>query len=210
MHKRILFLSAFLVGAIFLLPGCARNVIVSEALQLPEGAKIYTRCNIWYQDPDDISAVNYHTGNILPFGTEVEEVEADMGSVTIRPFLEKSRGSVAFKVKKTGQEFYISYDETWMMIPMEEYLRRIFSDKPQKDLAKGIKSSIYEKIIRGIVEEGMTRKEVLLAYGYPVVHRTPSLLEDTWVYWDAKMNTARVIFKKDKVTAILKIGNVEE
>jgi hypothetical protein len=210
MPGKISFLLVAALGIILLAAGCARKVIVSEALQLPEGSRIYTRCNIWHQDPEDISAVNYHTGTILPFGTEVEEVEAYMGSVTLRPFLERARGSVSFKVKETGQEFEIDYDETWMMIPMEEYLRRIFSDKDQKALTKGIESSVFEKIIRGIVVEGMTRKEVLLAYGYPVVHRTPSLLEDTWVYWDSKMNTARVVFKKDKVSAILKIGDVEE
>lgn len=210
MLKKISLLLISVLAVMLFAAGCARRIIVSEALQLPEGSKIYTRCNIWHKDPEDISAVNYHTGTILPFGTEVENVEAYMGSVTLRPFLEKNRGTVSFKDKKTGQEFEIYYDETWMMIPMEEYLRRIFTDKPQKDQAKGIKSSVYEKIIRGIAEEGMTRKEVLLAYGYPVVHRTPSLLEDTWVYWDAKMNTVRVVFKKDKVTAILKIGNVEE
>ena len=181
--------------ALFFLPvlfsGCARTVIVQEALQLPEGAKVYTNYNIWYDDPDDISSLNYQSGKFMPFGTEVEIVEADGRSFT-------------FREKSNGQKFRISYDESWMMIPIEDYLKRFLTTKNREQLSAGIKPAVLDKVSKGLVDEGMTRKEVLLAYGYPVVHRTPSLKDDTWIYWIKPLVTTRVVFKGDIVIAILK------
>jgi len=181
--------------ALFFLPvlfsGCARTVIVQEALQLPEGAKVYTNYNIWYDDPDDISSLNYQSGKFMPFGTEVEIVEADGRSFT-------------FREKSNGQKFRISYDESWMMIPIEDYLKRFLTTKDREQLSAGIKPAVLDKVSKGLVDEGMTRKEVLLAYGYPVVHRTPSLKDDTWIYWIKPLVTTRVVFKGDIVIAILK------
>lgn len=181
---------AFLFLPVFF-SGCARVVIVQEALQLPEGAKTYTNYNIWYEDPDNISSLNYQKGRLLPFGTEVEIVEANGRSFT-------------FREKSNGQKFRISYDESWMMIPIEDYLKRLLTTKTPEELVAGIKPSVLEKISKGLVDEGMTRKEVLLAYGYPVVHRTPSLKDDTWIYWKEPLVTTRVVYKGDIVIAILK------
>ena len=181
--------------ALFFLPvffsGCARTVIVEEVLQLPQGAKIYTNYNIWYEDPGSVSSLNYQKGKLLPFGTEIEIVEADGKSFT-------------FREKDNRLKFYISYNESWMMVPIEDYLKRLLTTKDRQELAAGVRPSVLEKISKGIVEEGMTRKEVLLAYGYPVVHRTPSLKDDTWIYWQEPLMTTRVIFKGDNVIAILK------
>ena len=184
------FRMAFLFLPVFF-SGCARVVIVQEALQLPEGAKTYTAYNIWYEDPDNISSLNYQKGRLLPFGTEIEIVEADGRSFT-------------FREKSNGQKFRISYDESWMMIPIEDYLKRLLTTKTPEELVAGIKPSVLEKISKGLVDEGMTRKEVLLAYGYPVVHRTPSLKDDTWIYWKEPLVTTRVVYKGDIVIAILK------
>lgn len=174
-----------------LITGCSTKVSVQEVLQMPLDARIYTNCNIWYEDPDDISSLNYQKGKILPFGTEIEPIEADSKSLT-------------FRDKASGQKYCINVDSNFMMIPAEFYYRNILTIKNRNEIIDGIQPSVVEKISKGVIEEGMTRREVLLAYGYPVAHRTPSLKEDTWIFWTDKLSTLRVVFKGEKVVAILK------
>jgi len=180
--------------------GCAEIVYPSDALQMNKGSKVYTAYNVWYEDPANISAVNYHKGKIIPFGTEIEFV-----GVTKAPLFFPNTGKVIFKTVQSGEEFRIEYDQTWMILPFEEYIRRAFTTKTAAEQTAGISKPEIEKLRRGIVEEGMTRKEVLLAYGYPVPHRTPSVLDDTWIFWNEKLESVRVVFQKDKVMAILKL-----
>ena len=190
MLKWLLLITLALVQTI-LTTGCSTKVSVQEVLQMPMNTKIYTNGNIWYEDPEDISSLNYQKGKILPFGTEIEPIEADSKSLT-------------FRDKETGQKYCINVDSSFMMIPAEFYYKNLLTTKTKNEIIEGIQTSVVEKISKGVIEEGMTRREVLLAYGFPVAHRTPSIKEDTWVYWTDKLSTLRVVFKGDKVVAILK------
>ena len=80
--------------------------------------------------------------------------------------------------------------------------------------AKGLKYSfeapktalgdeLLENIRRGEVVPGMSRQEVLFAYGPPPACRTPSLRNETWIYWIAPEQTIRVVFRNDKVRNII-------
>ena len=55
----------------------------------------------------------------------------------------------------------------------------------------------------GEVVPGMSRQEVLFAYGPPPACRTPSLRNETWIYWIAPEQTIRVVFRNDKVRNII-------
>ena len=59
-----------------LLTGCARDVVIPEVMKLPVDGYIYTRCNIWFTNPEDISCLNYQEGRILPIGSEIVPVSA--------------------------------------------------------------------------------------------------------------------------------------
>ena len=170
----------------------SKAISVEEVLQQPASSKVYTQYNMFYEDPMNISAINYQKGNIIPLGTEVKILEA--------------RGEY-IKFKIAGQEtvYNINFPKERMMIPLEDYIKHLFGAKNEDDLSKDVKPVVFEKIKRGIVEDGMTRNEVLMAYGYPVAHRTPSLKEDTWIYWSAEMDTKRVVFKGEKVISVFKI-----
>ena len=52
----------------------------------------------------------------------------------------------------------------------------------------------------GIIEVGMSREAVLMAYGYPPTIRTPSLDTDRWTYWRNRWITQVADFKDDKVS----------
>ena len=188
--KKFTVFFALLLTVITLLAGCARKLIVAEVLQQPLNAKIYTKCNIWYTNPEDISCVNYQSGKILPLGTEIKIVDA-------------TANEVVFTDTK-GQEYRIKIDEELLMIPAAAYVRQFFTLKDLSEQTKGIPEAVKKKILRGIVTPKMTKRDVLLAYGHPAAFRTPSTLNSTWIYFISRDITKRVIFRGNEVKTILK------
>ena len=156
---------------------------VNKVLALTPDQKIYTSYNIWYENKDEILQVNYHKGKILPFGTEVKILEA-------------TREGVSFQDVKTGEAFKVVFVRKFLVAKTEYYIKILFTAKNADELASGIKPEIMEKIKAGTVEKGMTKQEVILAYGYPPPHRTPSINEDTWMYFDDVAQKKRVIFSR--------------
>lgn len=177
-------------AAILLLTACARTVIPEEVLQMPEYAPVYTAFNLWYDAKGRMSSFNIQKGQILPFGTEIEFIEADTDGIR-------------FKRVSDGKEFYLKYSLDQTLVPIEKYIRRLFVFKDEKEQIIGIRPMIYEKIKRGVVEKGMTRNEVLLAFGPPPQIRTPSETVDTWIYWTDDGVTKRVVFFGEKVIDII-------
>ena len=52
------------------------------------------------------------------------------------------------------------------------------------------------------IQIGMSRSQVLMARGVPPPHRTPSLKDATWTYWQDHWNTIAVYFAGDKVERV--------
>jgi hypothetical protein len=52
----------------------------------------------------------------------------------------------------------------------------------------------------GEIEVGMSKDAVLMAYGYPPAHRTPSLESDQWVYWLNRFVNRPVVFRDGRVS----------
>ncbi|MDD5697929.1 MAG: hypothetical protein PHH77_04870 [Victivallaceae bacterium] len=173
--------------------GCTHQVIVAEVLQQPLGSKIYLNQNIWYEKPDRISCLNIQRGKILPFGTEVEPVTA-------------TDYKLSFKTGD-GKKFTIDYDYALVMLPMEAYIRQVFTLKNRAELTKGMKPKEVKLLLQGKVGRGMTRAQVLLACGAPAACRTPSVLNSTWVYWTSPDSIYRVVFLRDRVNAIVNIDD---
>ena len=183
-------LSFVLFAAVFLLCGCAHKLIVSEVLQSPEQAPIYTCYNLWYTDPMKMDTLNTLKGDILPFGTEVV-----ITSATDR--------EIRFTTVKDKRDFRIKFAMDYRMMSVEDYLRELFSTQNESDLTVGIRALTIEKLKAGIVEKGMTRQEVELAFGPPCAFRTPSPTLDTWCYWTDFLVGKRIIFTRNVVSDIL-------
>lgn len=179
------------VSALFLLTSCARTIIPEEVLQIPEFAPVYTAFNLWYDEDGVMTSANIQKGSILPFGTEIEFVEADTDRII-------------FKRVSDGKIFKLKYSLDRTLVPIEQYIRRAFVLKNKKELTIGVRPMIQEKISRGIVDKGMTRNEVLLAYGPPPPMRTPSETVDTWIYWIDDGVTVRVVFFGDRVIDLIR------
>ena len=178
------------IAAVFCLTGCAHQMIVSEVLQSPEQAPIYTRYNLWYTNPMKIDTLNMLQGEILPFGTEVVITSA-------------SDREIRFTSVADNRQFRIKYSDEYRMMSAEDYLRELFSTKNETELTVGIHPLTVEKLKAGIVEKGMTRQEVELAFGPPCAYHTPSPALDTWCFWTEYLVGKRIIFTNGVVTDIL-------
>ena len=89
------------------------------------------------------------------------------------------------------------------MCAMRDFIREFLTlDSPEKQF-EGIRAEALPYIRRGEVVPGMSRQEVLFAYGPPPACRTPSLRNETWIYWIAPEQTIRVVFRNDKVRNII-------
>ena len=160
------------------------------------GKTYYTRTNIWYEHPDKILSTNYHRGTILPIGTKVSIHNI------------KNR-KIQFTPDGSGQLFTLTNSAKTSTITTEELFNKYFSTEPV-----GIGTGDYyqvteadrENIKSGVIAPGMSKKAVLMAYGYPPTHKTPLLTSDIWYYWYARLHQVVVYFKDDK---IFKIETIE-
>ena len=77
----------------------------------------------------------------------------------------------------------------------EQYIPLIASSS-KKDLS--IYSEIdQEGIKKGEALAGMSKEGVKTALGYPAVHQTPSLKNNSWMYWRNRWNTKVIEFDAD-------------
>ena len=160
----------------------------SAASLAAEAGQYYTRTNIWYERSDKIFSTNYHKGLMIPIGTAVEVLKSDAGSIEFR---EKSDGAI-FKIKLAKK--YTNWNA-------DEFFNRYFAKANPLDSAQFSSFSSMEKEAgkAGKIQTGMSKAAVLLAYGYPPTHRTPSTDLDTWTYWDSRYGNFLVQFKDGKV-----------
>ena len=192
-------LVSFAAAVAAVLSGCADPVVFSEVFQLEKGQEIYTRYNLWYDDPKEVSCLNIQSGSFIPIGSVVEPIATDS-------FPER----IHFRDKKSGKVFAIRFEEAYRLCTMRDFIAQTFTSKnpldsiPEKsDRDKKIKA----RILRGEVVPGMTRPQVLLAYGPPPAARTPDTRNESWIYWVSDTQTIRLVFRGDTVRQILNIAD---
>jgi len=174
--------SAFLLSASLWVPPAHSGEDVA-------GQIYYTAANIWYENPEKILSTNYHRGTILPVGTKVR--------------VDEVKGKKIRFGDGHGQEFEITFMEkhSSRIVDLWAYFRRYFSrDNPlQGRPYEGFSKSERRNIKMGEIEVGMSKEAVLMAYGYPPAHRTPSLESDQWVYWINRFVNKTVVFQNGRV-----------
>jgi hypothetical protein len=183
-----------LLGLAVALPlGCER--FQGPKVESPlNGQYRYTCCNIRYERPE-ITDVNYTTGALIPYGTRVQILEVKKNAVRFQP--------------DGHPEMTLVYRHGRKIHPFEQYLDRIFlTDDPRRGMATTGKkkapagSKFAKSIENGLVEQGMTKDEVLKTLGYPPAHRTASLESPVWTYWRNRWETYVVYFDGDRVDRI--------
>ena len=155
---------------------------------LEKGKTYYTKANIWYERPEKVYSTNYHVGQMIPVGTEVE-------------MLAYGRGKARFKEKKTGVEITFIHLPKHSSITADEFFERYFSEEDYSKELKKFTKMEQENIKAGTIAVGMGKDAVFAAYGNPPSHRTRSLDSNRWIYWRNRFANHVVSFADGKVVA---------
>jgi hypothetical protein len=115
---------------LLVMAGCQSydNVIVAEVLQQGINEKIYTACNLWYTNKDDISCLNIQSGTFIPIGTQIIPVEA---------IADSRGGKLTFKDVK-GTTYTINFVAGLRLMSMQDYIEQIFTKKSLNEQLKDV------------------------------------------------------------------------
>ena len=187
MIKKLKFISVLLLFFLIML----FYVPFVQAEKEVTGKTFYTTANIWYEHPKKIYSTNYHMGAILPVGTIVK--------------IKKVRSKEIQFTDEDGQSFIITFLKKHSSNEMTiwDYFDQYFSEEnPMREGGPFHKFSKDEKdnIKTGEIAVGMSKAAVLMSYGYPPSHKTPSLKSNRWIYWINRFVNRSVNFKDDKVS----------
>ncbi len=152
--------------------------------------KLYTAYNIWRVPQSKMKCINFKYGSdIIRAGTEVSNVK-----LTTRG----NRKAIRFKTVKEGKTIIISYNPVWHpKRKIEDYKKMMFTTKTFSELTKGMTANEIRAIKAGVLVQGMSKREVLVAYGPPPEHYTPDLDSNRWRYWTFLDATKTVFFNRD-------------
>lgn len=178
--------------------GCAQTAskpepvpAVSSTTQETAEPQLYTAYNIWRMGPHNMKCINYKYGNdILPAGTMVKNV--DIG--TDRTFIKQY---ITFQSVDDNRVYRILFTRSWHPgKSIEDYRNLMITTQSFDELTAGMTAEEIQAIKLGTIVNGMSKKAVLVAYGYPPEHRTASTFSNYWIYWRNKFRTFRVCFDK--------------
>lgn len=151
-----------------------------------EGRELYLQTNIWFQNPMKIPSLLYHSGPNIEAGTRVKVLKVSSRGIKFQTL----RDNVVYKIV-----FYRKYHPG---LSIEDYARLYFG--PKNPLRGKQYASFTKKeksaIDKGELKKGMGKAAVLMAYGYPPQHMTPSTKVNSWSYWTSKFQRIEVRFNK--------------
>lgn len=182
---RKLFMILSLAAILFIFSGC-----VSIPEPIPEPC--YTAHNIWFENPQEIFAINYKRGVKIPAGTKVSNISRH-----------KDPDSIKFTAEGFGR-LSIEIVPRWQPgLTTKELADRTFSSQVFEDMILGLTDQEIELIKKGEVDTGMSKKAVLISYGYPPLHRTRSQNNKIWYYWLSRTRQQMIVFDQNwKVSQI--------
>ncbi len=157
------------------------------------GAEIYTLTNL---HPDDSNMRLYSTNYQQPGRIKV------CSKVKITKATKKK---MVFQVVESGREYTYLFHRKSTPEGFTENINRYFgAECPSAEIAT-MSAVDQEGIKRTVAQEGMTRRGVIIAMGYPPQHVTPDTNYDEWMYWTNKFARDAVVFGEDgKVSHIRK------
>ena len=91
-----------------------------------------------------------------------------------------------------GRFIYFEYNSKNMGMSAEQYISLITSSK--KVNLNELSETDQKGINSGKALVGMSKKGVRIALGYPAAHRTPSLKNNSWIYWRNRFKTKVIEF----------------
>lgn len=190
----VLFITAILLaGAGFSQSVFAKDNLISELGF--SGKKVYTAYNLWYEAGKETAlwCINYKTGQIIPAGTEVKNVEYTR---TV------ARGAqpiaISFVTVNDNKRYFVNINLRFHPgKTINDYAKLMFTDKNFDKLTDGLNQNEIDSIKKGSLITEMSKRAVLIAYGYPPEHKTSSLENDVWIYWINRFRSKKINFDEN-------------
>ncbi|MDA0989643.1 MAG: hypothetical protein O3A51_02685 [Verrucomicrobia bacterium] len=157
-------------------------MIGSYAMAQKDTASLITAHNMWFENANRMYAINYKKGRLIPAGTAVSNVRVTKKTVT-------------FDIAEWNMTFVVNFQAKFQPnVSIDDLRARLFTTKTKKALLAGFSRDELAAIEAGQVRKGMSKAAVLVAYGYPPEHRTPSTNLNDWIYWLDRYRTRTVQF----------------
>lgn len=177
---------AGILGGVF-----AKALEAADVVQLPPPPKpassIYTAYNIWYEKPDAIWSVNYHVGTFIPAGTEIINLQSGTSRRRVP--------TLSFQVVGNPLTYTIHFQAEYHPgMTVQQFANRAFSGADFDTLTLGMTPQETKCIKQGVLEPGMRKNAVLIAYGYPPEHQTPTVERNQWYYWERRFDRVAYTF----------------
>ncbi len=196
------------MSIVFVLSSVLFWAFSARAAEQVSGKTFYTTANIWYERRSQIESTNYHRGSILPTGTKVKIAEVCDGATTSYNSTLDARiwePFIRFD-DESGQSYKLVFRPRHSREGMTvwDLFGQYFSENNPMVEGGAFKSLTAEEqksVMAGEIAVGMSKTAVVMAYGYPPGHKTPSLKLDKWIYWESRVKTKTVCFSDDKVKA---------
>lgn len=202
---------------LMLLLSCGTVWVDVAVAQDESSVQLYTAYNMWhvYRKGKQMMCINYkhpdrkHDRNniLIPAGTPVNKVkvisEYDSVSSTTEKYL-------SFYLNGGDSEYRIRMEARFHPGEnLEKYKEKMFTAQTFNDLVSDLSSNEIAAIKKGVVVEGMCKKAVVIAYGIPPQHVTPSLDADLWVYWLDSLRKKKICFDGNSKTVVCGDGKDE-
>lgn len=149
---------------------------------------IYFAQHAFYADHGKHLTTNYHKGTLIPVNTRVKITH-----------LSSSRMNVEL-LDQGNTEIHIVNMQKHTKKSMREIQPRMFNTT-EVNLSR-FSAENQDGIKNGKITVGMTKDEIIMAYGYPPAHATPSTGANQWTYWKTRHNRIVLNFHDDKLTSV--------
>ncbi len=153
-------------------------------IQVTIGGEYYTRVNFWYEKGRHITT-NYSVGTRVPINTKIRITK-----------MKKKR--IYFVMVESGTELTFENIQGYTLRSTPEMAAVLLSS--EKTPVEKLGEQIAKFIKQGQLRLGMTKNQVIMTRGFPPQHRTSSLENDTWIYWQNKFATHTLLFEDGILT----------
>ncbi len=185
-------------------------VSTTVAKKTKQEKQLYTAYNIWILKESNMKCINFKTGKRIIFaGTPVSNVK--------KVYVAKSGGKeknmlggsdsneyykkIRFNIEGQRRRIRIGFESRYHRgIKIDDYLERMFTEKTFEEQTAGMTEKEILAIKNGVLVAGMSKKAVLMSYGYPPAHKTPSIEDNDWYYWMNKREVKKICFDENQRT----------
>jgi hypothetical protein len=147
----------------------------------------HTAYNIWVNKSLRMTSMNYKKNSaFIPAGTKVKDISADLVNNRIQFVTkeDKKRYTISFKPKHHKGKTVSDYAEMMFTKDFGELIEEMTEEEKHA-------------IKKGILEKGMSKRAIIVSYGYPPESHTQSLDDNVWTYYLGLFKRKQICFDEN-------------